>query len=249
MGDTAFLVWTSASRTDVGRKRRLNEDACLDRPELGLWVVADGMGGHSAGDYASRLIVESLGHLDPPPSMASFIGEVRNRLNTVNQMLLTETQRRGVDTIGSTVVALLALGRRCTCLWAGDSRAYLYRDGALNAVTRDHTVVEEYVQSGRMNRAQAAIAPDANVITRAVGVDPGMELDMTGEMLRPGDTFVLCSDGLYKELSEEDIAAACATGTSEEICTALMDEALHRGARDNVTVIVVQFRSAFTADC
>ncbi|HET7369703.1 MAG TPA: protein phosphatase 2C domain-containing protein [Gammaproteobacteria bacterium] len=248
MSDTAFLVWSSASRTHVGNVRRLNEDACLDCPELGLWVVADGMGGHSAGDYASQLIVSGLADMAPPADLGSFINEVRTRLHTVNRVLLAETQRRRVDAIGSTVVALLAFGRRYACLWAGDSRAYLYRRGELSAATRDHTMVEEYVQSGLMSPAEAASAVDANVITRAVGVEPCMALDAATELLRPGDTFVLCSDGLYKELSEADIAATCATGTSDEICAALMDTALTRGARDNVTVIVVQFRNAFTSD-
>lgn len=246
MSDTAFLVWSSASRTHVGNVRRLNEDACLDHPEQGLWVVADGMGGHTAGDYASQLIISSLGDVGASSGLNDFINEVRARLNTVNRALLAETQRRQVNTIGSTVVALLVSGRRYACLWAGDSRAYLYRHNTLTAATRDHTMIEEYVQSGFMSPEEAAGAANANVITRAVGVETLMDLDIVTELLRPDDTFVLCSDGLYKELSEADIAAACATGTSDEICGSLMDTALARGARDNVTVIVVQFRNAFT---
>ena len=177
MSTTSF-AFASASLSEVGFVRKLNEDASLDRPDLGLWVVADGMGGHDSGDYASRLIVELLGEMPPPNSAGNLLSEIRNRLERANQMLRTKASDRGQDSIiASTVVVLMAYGEHFACLWAGDSRMYRLRDGEFLQVTHDHSHVQELVDVGVLSADEAESHPQANVVTRAVGADDALELD------------------------------------------------------------------------
>ena len=167
--DVTDFCWTSASRTDVGRFRMYNEDSVLDLPERGLWVVADGMGGHSSGDYASNAIVSGLSGVQPPASLEAFADEVRQRLDDVNRHI-NETSAQNKATMGSTVVGLLANGDHGIVLWAGDSRAYRFRSGELSRLTRDHSQVEELVRQGLLAPEEAERHPEKNLITRAVGI-------------------------------------------------------------------------------
>jgi protein phosphatase len=220
--------------------RKLNEDSVLDLPELGLWMVADGMGGHAAGDFASGAIVSALASIPPPASLGALIGEVRERLQAVNRELNEEARRRREQVIGSTVVALLVFGGHGVVAWAGDSRAYLYRRGELVQLTRDHSQVEELVSLGLLAPEQVEGHPAANVITRAVGVADSLELDSEMFAIAEDDIFLLCSDGLYRELDDNAIAAALALGDCQQSCDALIEAALAQRARDNVSVIVVR---------
>jgi len=238
--DIAHLNWSSASRTDVGTVRKLNEDSVLDLPELGLWMVADGMGGHAAGDFASGAIVSALATIARPSSLNELVSEVRRRLQAVNRHLNEEARSRHEQVIGSTVVTLLSFGGNAVVLWAGDSRAYLYRQGKLTQLTRDHSQVEELVSRGLLAPEQAEGHPAANIITRAVGVVDILELDSETLEIAEDDTFLLCSDGLYRELDESDIKARLALGDCRRSCDALVDAALAQQARDNVSVIVVR---------
>jgi protein phosphatase len=238
--DMAHLNWSSASRTDVGTVRKLNEDSVLDLPELGLWMVADGMGGHAAGDFASGAIVSALTTIARPSSLDELVSEVRHRLQAVNRRLNEEARSRHEQVIGSTVVALLTFGDHGVVLWAGDSRAYLYRQGELIPLTRDHSQVEELVSRGLLAPEQAEGHPAANVITRAVGVVDTLELDSETLEIVEDDTLLLCSDGLYRELDENAIKARLALGDCRRSCDALIDAALAQQARDNVSVIVVR---------
>jgi len=238
--DIAHLNWSSASRTDVGTVRKLNEDSVLDLPELGLWIVADGMGGHAAGDFASGAIVSALATIARPSSLDELVSEVRRRLQAVNRHLNEEARSRREQVIGSTVVALLTFGGYGIVLWAGDSRAYLYRRGELIQLTRDHSQVEELVSRGLLTPEQAEGHPAANVITRAVGVVDSLELDSETLEVAEDDTFLLCSDGLYRELDDNAIKARLALGDCRRSCDALVDAALAQQARDNVSVIVVR---------
>jgi len=233
------LHWSSASRTDVGMVRKLNEDSVLDLPELGLWVVADGMGGHAAGDFASGAIVSELAGIPPPASLGALLGEVRQRLQTVNRRLNDEARTRREQVIGSTVVALLAFGGHGVVVWAGDSRVYRYRCGELIQLTRDHSQVEELVRLGLLARDGIEGHPAANVITRAVGVADFLELDSEMFALTEDDVFLLCSDGLYRELDDDAIKDCLALGDCRQSCDTLIESALARRARDNVSVIVV----------
>ena len=234
------LQWHSSARSDVGRVRKINEDAYLDSGGIGLWVVADGMGGHAAGDLASGSIVAALADVAASDSLSQLVDAVEERLVNVNQALRDEAVRREGQMIGSTVVALLAWRRHCICLWAGDSRIYRLRAGRLEQLTRDHSQVEEMIEQGELRREEAASHPAANVITRAVGADDELFLDLALYDLQADDRFLLCSDGLYKEVADEEFAIHLATHDVEPASQALLNLALERGARDNVTVIVVQ---------
>jgi serine/threonine protein phosphatase PrpC len=221
--------------------RKHNEDSYLSRPEIGLWVVADGMGGHQAGDVASQAIVHSLEQMDDPVDGVQFIREVRQRLAEVNEQLMAEAATRGNGAvIGSTVVALLAFGSYFACVWAGDSRLYRLRDGTFLQMNRDHSQVQEMVDAGLLEPELAESHPLGNVITRAVGVHENLELDKVTDQLIPGDVFLLCSDGLSKTADGPDIARILAETELAEAPQRLVDAALQAGGNDNVTVIAIQ---------
>jgi protein phosphatase len=234
--DTAFH-WTSAAQTDVGRVRSRNEDACLAQPQRGLWAVADGMGGHAFGDVASRTVIDALDLLPPPAGLSAFIDAARAALDRVNGTLRAEARTRHVPVMGSTVVVLLACGTEAACLWAGDSRIYLYRNGRLQQLTRDHSQAVA-LQARGIDAAAAAVA--ANMITRAVGASDVLEVDMTTLSIRDGDLFLLCSDGLSNPVPEQDIRETLACGDCTHAAQTLIGLALANGGRDNVTVVVAR---------
>jgi serine/threonine protein phosphatase Stp1 len=219
--------------------REVNEDACLDRPEVGLWVVADGMGGHTAGDRASGMIVDSLRALPAPGRLSDYVDEVEKTLLRVNDSLRIMAASQEASTIGSTVAALLAHGGHGACVWAGDSRVYRLRAGVLEKVTQDHALVEELVERGVLTREQAVRHPQANLVTRAVGATDNLCLDVEVFELCGGDRFLLCSDGLDKELEEHEIAEVMMRDNDAPVSSVLVDIALSRGCRDNITVIAV----------
>lgn len=233
------LLWQSTHRSNKGLVRQINEDACLDRPEIGLWVVADGMGGHAAGDLASQAIVDALRSIEPSESLGLMADGVKQRLLEVNQELQLESKNRGGEIIGSTVVALLEHQGRCIYLWAGDSRIYLYRRGDIRQLSRDHSEVEELIAQGIVSHDQADSCPISNYITRAVGADNELELD--AEIIEPctGDLFLLCSDGLNKEVADDEIARVLERFPLQEAAERLLALSLERGARDNVTFVLV----------
>lgn len=234
--------WWSSCRTTTGVRRSINEDAYLSLDDIGLWVIADGMGGHARGDVASRLIMESLRTLSRPKSMDDFATMVKERLAAANRHMREEMQRAGSDRImGSTVVALLVFRRECRCLWAGDSRAYRLREGHLLQLTHDHSVTQEMIDRGELSPEEAAHHPAANRITRAVGALPTLSVDECNATLRDGDTILLCSDGLNKEVADSEIASVLGNMDCDDASRELLDLSLARGARDNVTVAVVHF--------
>lgn len=247
------FTWSSSSRSDVGMVRDVNEDACLERPDLGLWAVADGMGGHSAGDVASRMIVETLDAIPPAPRLSAMVEAVERGLLEVNSRLKEIAARQDTHTIGSTVAAMLASGRHCVCLWAGDSRIYRFRDRTLEKLTQDHALVEELVEKGVLSREEAAHHPQGNLVTRAVGASQELYLDMEMCELNDDDVFILCSDGLDKEVEDAEIAEVIARENGADLSEVLVDLALSRGGHDNVTVVAVRIagqgdRSADEAD-
>lgn len=232
--------WTSSARSDAGRVREVNEDACLDQPELGRWAVADGMGGHAVGDLASRLVIDTLSRLASPVSMKTCIADARARLQTANRQLRDEAARRQVQRIGSTVVVLLACDRFCAYVWAGDSRVYLARKGNLRQLTRDHSQVEELKSLGVITEEEARHHPAQHMITRAVGATDVLELDDDAIEVADGDVFLLCSDGLSNEISNEEILTVLTAAASGNASEELVELALARGGRDNITAVVVR---------
>jgi protein phosphatase len=237
MGADSELHWTSAARTDVGLVRSRNEDAYLAQPQRRLWAVADGMGGHAYGDFASKTVVDALAGLPQQATLAALVDSARAQLAQVNETLRLEAQVRQVPVIGSTVVALLACGVEAACLWAGDSRIYLCRQGRLQQLTRDHSQLEALKDSGA-DMAIAAASP--NMITRAVGAADAVDFDVTTLTVRDGDLFLLCSDGLSTPVEEGQIAAALAPGDCIAATNELIALALANGGRDNITAVVVR---------
>ncbi|MBR0684073.1 serine/threonine-protein phosphatase [Roseomonas eburnea] len=228
---------TSHAATHPGAVRPRNEDALLDRPEYGLWAVADGAGGHGSGDVASAAIVAALETIPPGLSAAELLAQVRLKLTQVHAQLQEEAARRGPGRIlASTVVVMLVRGEHFAMLWAGDSRGYLLRDGQLSRVTRDHSLVQELVDQGALREEEAESHPQANVITRAIGAMGELELDKISGRVAEGDRFLLCTDGLFKTMAEHEIAAMLAAGSD---AADIVTEAVGRGARDNVSAIAV----------
>ncbi|MBK1721553.1 PP2C family protein-serine/threonine phosphatase [Thiocystis violacea] len=240
---TASITWKSGGASHPGRVRGYNQDAYLDRPELGLWVVADGMGGHSSGGMASSLIVERLAMLSHPRLLGVAADEAGDILSQVNQQLVAEAQLLQGDIIGSTVVIVIAVGDHCVLLWAGDSRAYRLRNGELLQLTLDHTQVQEMVDQGILTPEQAESHPLSNVLVRAVGGDIDLALDRRVEALAQGDRYLLCSDGLVKELSLERIREILAEPEPAGVAQTLVEAACEAGGRDNVTALVIDFGS------
>lgn len=232
----------SWATTHPGAKRKHNEDAYVDRPDLGLWAVADGAGGHHAGEVASGMIAEALNTLPKGLSGGSLLATVRTRIEETHQALRDLAAQRGPNvTVASTVVVLLARGEHFACLWAGDSRAYLLRDGELRQISHDHSLVQELVDSGALAPEEAERHPRANVITRAVGADlDEFALDKVSGRLLPGDRFLLCSDGLSKTVPEWQLAEL--VGATEEASPTqdLITAALTLNVSDNVTAVMVR---------
>lgn len=242
MNNSPSFKWLSASVTNVGNVRKINEDSCLDLPSRGLWVVADGMGGHAAGDIASQMIVETLRQVPAVDKLSSFVDVVEDGLLDANRKLY-EMSISGPEqrVIGSTVAALLAFENHCICAWAGDSRVYRLRDGMFEQVTRDHSEVEEMIEQGLITPEAAAVHPSANIITRAVGGADNLHIDLELYELQSRDRFLVCSDGLYKELSDDEMQERLASGNCKQICQSLVSTALERECADNVTVVAVEF--------
>ncbi|MHA6491901.1 PP2C family protein-serine/threonine phosphatase [Pseudomonas borbori] len=238
----AVSLWRSAARTDTGKVRARNEDAFLALPEQGLWVVADGMGGHQNGALASRLIVE---HLAEPceGDMQQRLNELRKRLHGLNRRLgqeLTVTAALPDPVIGSTVVALLIEGDRAACVWAGDSRCYLWRGNRLYQLSRDHSLLQQLIDEQQLSPAEAARHPAANALTRAIGASDELRLEILELDVLPGDVFMLCSDGLYQGLSADDLGAALNLPSSQLALDRLFQQALDGPARDNLSAVVIR---------
>ena len=236
---TSAFRWQSSAITDVGKVRKLNEDSILERCDDGLWVVADGMGGHSAGDLASQLIVNSLARLDAGGALPDFVERVEEAVQNVNDRLFAVANAHN-QTSGSTVVMLLTSGSHAVVIWAGDSRCYLLRHGQLRQLTTDHTQIELFIAKGLLTRAEAAGHPSGNMVTRAVGVTDSLLLEMDLLELHDDDCFLLCSDGLDKHLKDDEIALQLQGSDPATVARSLIDLTLARGAMDNVSVCVVK---------
>jgi serine/threonine-protein phosphatase Stp1 len=234
------IRYRSASYSHVGLVRQINEDAFLELPENGVWAIADGMGGHAAGDYVASLIVDSLRHVSPSESLAIYTCALRTALIQVNAAVREETLRREVTLMGSTVVVLAAQSNQGVCLWAGDSRLYRLRDGELQGISRDHSYVQELQDSGLLSEAEARVHPRANIVTRAIGVEDTLDLAMVNLDVQPGDTYLLCSDGLNKTAEDREIRDVLGHADPYQVVRSLVHLGLTRGAPDNITAIVVK---------
>ncbi len=232
--------YQSASYSHVGMVRQVNEDACLELAERGLWAVADGMGGHAAGDYVSSLIVDTLRGIPAAATLAEYVAALRAALAQVNEDVLQETTRRGVSMMGSTLVLLVAQGDQAVCLWAGDSRLYRLRDGVLEMISRDHSYVQDLIDNAMLSEEEARVHPRANVVTRAVGVFEQLDLAEVSLQVQPGDNFLLCSDGLNKTADDSELRDVLSHTDPYAIVRSLVHLGLTRGAPDNITAVAIR---------
>ncbi len=230
---SATLRYKSFALTHPGTLRATNEDACSTQDEIGVWSVADGMGGHEAGDTASEMIIDALARMVAPEDMHSLVTETVSRLQRVNERIweLSGGALLPDRTIGSTVAVLLAGFGEIACVWAGDTRIYRLRDGELVQLTTDHSAGAEDAREGRDPSG-------AGVVTRAVGVQEVLPLEVAFFTARAGDRYLICSDGLYRFLNSDDLVS-CLCGSCEEACKALLDFAIQQETDDNVTAVVV----------
>ncbi|MDL5364038.1 serine/threonine-protein phosphatase [Xanthomonas sp. NCPPB 2654] len=240
----AALHYRSAGRTETGKVRRHNEDALLLRDDAGLWVVADGLGGHAAGDYASGLIVERLATLPRAADVCDFIEAIEDALAQINTELLHCAEQRQVDMIASTVVLLVHDPDFMLYGWVGDSRGYGRIGGALRQLTRDHVhgVKDDATQFGQAG-AGAEPAANAGVLTRAVGAQEPLFVDWVLAPSVSGAQFLLCSDGINKEIPDPELDVECRLhGEPQALLARLFELAMGRAARDNVTAVVVRLQ-------
>ncbi len=259
------LRYVAAAKTDVGQKRQGNEDRfCLD-PALGLYVVADGMGGHAAGEVASRLAVETiqewmgkyLSGADAAimgPADAAGSAEANFLLSSIrlaNRIIFDSAKdRREYTGMGTTVVAVLAQDDRFVLAHVGDSRIYRIRRDHIIQVSRDHSFVQQQVDNGMMSAAEAHQSQYRHMITRALGLKEIVDVELSEQPARAGDVLVLCSDGLSDLLDDEEILAAVQDHGNDldQVCQALVDRANAKGGDDNITVLVVQARAENQAE-
>lgn len=229
----------SVSRTHVGLRRKVNEDSLLVRDDCGLWVVADGMGGHEAGDVASAKVTEALNRLSPAAGVDQLVDDAILALKQANHELI-ELAGSEERSIGTTVVGLAIANGEFRCFWAGDSRAYRVRDDHILQLTRDHSMVQDLVDAGMLRPDEAAGHPNSNIITRAVGVAKDLRIDTVGGDARAGDQFLLASDGLTRMVDDQELAAQLTSGSPAEAAENLIETVLSRGAPDNVTLIIAK---------
>lgn len=233
---SAFRI-EDAVLTHVGHVRQENEDSLSRQPDQGIWVVADGMGGHHNGSFASQAITSSVSAARTAADLEQTCLAVAAAVHQANAQIWERAQEVGKQ-MGSTVVCLVLQDQDFAVLWAGDSRAYLFREGQLIRLTRDHTQVEDMLERGLLTPAEAADHPMKHVLSRAVGVQPALEIDAIRDRVVSRDLFLLCSDGLYGVLSDEEIAEAL-RARGQAACDDLVAACLARGAPDNVTVAIV----------
>ena len=228
----------SWARTHEGRVRDHNEDSYCANERQGLWAVADGMGGHEGGEWASAKLVEKLEEIELPEDFDQARELVAEAIRQANRSILVEARQRGKQ-MGSTIVVLMVQDQRYAVIWVGDSRAYVLRDGELQLLSRDHTQVQEMVDRGIMKPEEAVGHPMGHILSRAVGVREEVQVDqVTGDVI-PGDVFLVCSDGLHGYVDEKEIARLLARGSPEQASEDLVEVTLQNGAPDNVTVIAV----------
>jgi len=244
----------SWARTDIGKKRKHNEDSFFSDDALGLYIVADGMGGHAAGEVASAQAVKSIREAleGGRPLLESFAKtptlEARELVAQLMERAILQAcadiysiagSDMGKRGMGTTVVALLAAGKKAVVGHVGDSRVYLFRNGRAHQLTEDHTIIQEQLKRGLITKEQVATAENRNVITRAVGIQPSVAVDTLVTDLLPGDLYLLCSDGLHGYLSEDELPALLSVEPRSKLAESLIDLALQRGGKDNVTAIAL----------
>ena len=235
------MTFKSSATTHVGMVRKVNQDSYVERSDIGVWAVADGMGGHEAGEMASAMVTDHIKGLTANENIVDMLDAVEKSILAANQQLTDKADSYDSQRApGSTVVVLIINGEQGALVWAGDSRIYRRRDNVVSQLTRDHSHVQDLVDQGVILESEAESHPMANVITRAVGISEPLELESQWIDVRSDDQFLLCSDGLSRLVSNDELESMMANKDSEEVTQSLLHTALVRGARDNVTLICVK---------
>jgi serine/threonine protein phosphatase Stp1 len=231
----------------VGLVRSGNQDAYCCRSSAGVWVVADGVGGHHGGERASAAIIEAIENLPEHSTFSQRLTSVREAIAEANRIIFEEADLTG-RRMGATVVALVIGEGRYAVLWAGDSRAYLKRDEYFFGLTRDHTQAQELVAAGLLASNAVEGHPSSNILVRAVGVLPSLELEETDGQIAENDLFLLCSDGLHNLVSDAEMAELIDVCEFNRVSQNLVELGLERGAPDNITVCVVSMDNEDTTN-
>ncbi len=232
-----------ASRTHVGLRRKINEDSILADCERGLFVVADGMGGHDAGEVASAMATDALRCLPHVHDLNVFSSDAVDALRAVNRELLELAQSGGEargKTIGTTIVGVIIVDNGFSCFWMGDSRAYRLRGEELTRLSHDHSVVQNLVDAGLLKAEDADSHENANLVTRAVGVDEKFEIEIVSGTIEAGDQFLIASDGLTRVVQDKELLDELKRSTPDEAADNLIETVIARGAPDNVSLIIVK---------
>jgi serine/threonine protein phosphatase PrpC len=235
------MSFDCVSRTHVGLRRKVNEDSILVRTERGLWAVADGMGGHEAGDVASAMATEALRRLPIVYGLDEMVDAAIEALSQVNHELidLARSEDRS-RTIGTTVVGLAIADGRFRCFWVGDSRAYRVRSGQIRRLSRDHSLVQDLIDAGMLDSGEAERHESANVITRAVGVAEELQVDSSTGEVASGDIYLLASDGLTRLVDDDELLEELTSAPLDAVADKLVELVLARGAPDNVSIIIIK---------
>ena len=234
---------SSSGVTHTGHVRSKNEDSILVNTDENVWIVADGMGGHHAGDFASQTITNNLSLFKQHDSLDDSILLLEENILNSNSIIRKKSYKLGRNaTIGSTVVCVYVWQNFLFTFWAGDSRLYRFRQGKLQRLTEDHSYVEELVRMGKIEARDAEEHPAANVVLKAVGIDDHLCMDFEYFELEDGDIYIICSDGLYKDLDEENIAPIIESHTEDmnELSEALLASSLDAGGTDNTSIITLK---------
>lgn len=234
---------TSNGVTDTGRVRDKNEDSILVHTDENVWIVADGMGGHHAGDFASQTITNNLSLFKQHASLDDSILLLEENILNSNSIIRKKSFKLGRSaTIGSTIVCVYIWNNLLFTFWAGDSRLYRYRDGKLERLTEDHSYVEELVRMGKIEAREAEEHPAANVVLKAVGIDDNLCLDFEYFEVEQDDIYIICSDGLYKDLEETEITPIIESNPENmvELSQSLLAASLDAGGTDNTSIITLK---------
>lgn len=255
------MRYFAVARTDVGRKRDRNEDSFCLAPELGLFVVADGMGGHAAGEVASRLAVQTIrewmtkylggvdaGMLGPPVETCSRKANfLLSSIRQSNRIIYDAAQsRREYAGMGTTVVSVLAMNDHVALAHVGDSRVYRIRTDHIDQLSRDHSLVQQQVELGLISQQEAQGSQYRHLITRALGLQETVEVELAEQPSLPGDILLLCTDGVSDLLEDEEMLAIVREHAEdlEKACVALVDRANYKGGDDNITALLIQARAS-----
>lgn len=231
------------SRTHVGLRRKVNEDSVFVDPERGLWAVADGMGGHEAGEIASSMVTDALRCLPAANDLDGLAAQAVESLRQVNRDLIDLAQsstREREGSIGTTVVGLAIANGYYRCFWMGDSRAYRIRGDEIMRISKDHSLVQELVDAGMLTSEEADMHENANLITRAVGTADKFDVEIVSGDARTGDQFLLATDGLTRIVPDRELVEELQLGSPEQAADRLIETVLARGAPDNVSLVIVK---------